>query len=315
MRDLPNSNREMTTRPQWLAFGFLCALSIAAGWHSLTQTLALALHEDAYTHILLILPLSLALVYLHLATAQTNSCQTDSHEANSQRTISQSTIVSGIAVLAVSGLLIGLGRWGQATMPAGVPLALTMAALVVWWIGSVLLCFGVDVFRALLFPVCFLFLLVPLPGAMLNEVVSGLQHQSAFAARILFRVIDVPATQDGIMLSIPGLDIEVAPECSSIRSSMMLLVVTLVLAHLFLRSWWCKGVLIVAAIPLSIAKNGLRIFTIGELGTRVDPGFLDGRLHHHGGIIFFGIAVIAISAVLLLLRLIEFPLRERPRAT
>jgi len=48
-----------------------------------------------------------------------------------------------------------------------------------------------------------------------------------------------------------------------------------------------EALLIAAAIPLSVAKNGLRIFTIAELGTRVDPGFLGGKLHHDGGIIFF----------------------------
>jgi exosortase/archaeosortase family protein len=100
------------------------------------------------------------------------------------------------------------------------------------------------------------------------------------------------------MLSIPGLDIEVARECSSIRSSMMLIITTMVLAHLFLRSWWKQALLIVIAIPLSVAKNALRIFTIAKLGTRVDPGFLDGRLHRHGGIVFWGLAV-AVVVVLL----------------
>ena len=110
------------------------------------------------------------------------------------------------------------------------------------------------------------------------------------------------------MVSIPGLDIEVAQECSSIRSSLMLVVTTLVLAHLFLRSWWRKALLIAIVIPLSVAKNGFRIFTIGELGTRVDPSFLTGRLHHHGGIIFFGLSVLATGGVLWALRRTEVPL-------
>jgi exosortase/archaeosortase family protein len=85
----------------------------------------------------------------------------------------------------------------------------------------------------------------------------------------------------------------------------MLVVTTMVFAHLFLRSWWRKVLLVAAAIPLSVAKNGLRIFTIAELGTRVDPGFLDGKLHHNGGILFFGIAVVAVGALLWVLRRTE----------
>ena len=109
-------------------------------------------------------------------------------------------------------------------------------------------------------------------------------------------------TRDGVMLSIPGLDIEVATECSSIRSSTILIIVTLILGQLFLRTWWRKTALIVAAAIVAIVKNAIRIFTIAELGTRVDPGFLDGKLHHHGGIIFFTLAVLAVVALLWLLR-------------
>jgi exosortase/archaeosortase family protein len=56
------------------------------------------------------------------------------------------------------------------------------------------------------------------------------------------------------------------------------------------------------AIPLSVAKNGLRIFVLGVLATRVDPSFLDGNFHRHGGIIFFLIALAAISLLLWILR-------------
>jgi exosortase len=124
-------------------------------------------------------------------------------------------------------------------------------------------------------------------------------------------VAGVPVTQDGIMLSIPGLDIEVAHECSSIRSSLMLIVTTMVLAHLFLHSWWRKALLIAAAIPLSVVKNGLRIFVIAELGTRVDPGYLDGRLHHQGGIVFFGTSLVAVIVLVSILKRTEM---TRPKA-
>jgi exosortase/archaeosortase family protein len=81
----------------------------------------------------------------------------------------------------------------------------------------------------------------------------------------------------------------------------------MVLADLFLRSWWRKALLIGVAVPLSVAKNGFRIFTIAELGTRVDPGFLDGRLHHQGGIVFFSLSVVVVGALLWILRRTEFP--------
>jgi len=281
---------EMAPRTRLTTFVFLCAVSIALWWHPLVTTLRLALGNDAYTHILLILPLSASLIYLH---------------RDALRTVFRENVVAGLAVLAGAAVLALFARWMPTEVSPDAPLSLTVFALVTWWIGSVILCFGVEVFQSLLYPLCLLFLLVPLPSFILNEIVYFLQRQSAVAARILFLAIGVPVAQDGTVLSIPNLNIEVARECSSIRSSLMLVVVSLFLAYLSLRSGWRRFLLVAAAVPLSVAKNGLRIFTIAELGTRIDPGFLVGKLHHYGGVVFFGVSVVAVGALLLVLRRIE----------
>ena len=288
----------MTTRNQVLAFAFLCAGSILFWWRPLVVTLGLALSNEAYTHILLILPLSAALIYMSMGSKYEDS--------KALRIGPQPSPRIGAVLLALALLIGCYASWGMRAAPDDVRLSLGIFALVTWWIASVLLCFGARTFQLFLFPLCFLFLMVPIPQAALNWIVEFLQQQSAVAARIMFRAVGIPVTQNGIMVSIPGLEIEVARECSSIRSSLMLVVTTMVLAHLFLSSWWRRALLVVAAIPLSVAKNGLRIFTIAELGTRVDPGFLDGKLHHHGGIVFFGIAVVAVVALLWALRRTEF---------
>lgn len=277
----------MTTQRKVLAFSVLCAVSIAFWWHELVMTFRLAWTDDAYTHILLILPLAGALIYL------------DSKALRMQR---QPSFRLGVVLLVIALVIGSYARWEMAATSGIAQLSVGMFALVIWWIASVLLCFGLTILGAFLFPLCFLLLIIPIPEFALSRIVEFLQQQSALAARIMFRLIRVPATQDGIMVSIPGLDIEVARECSSIRSSLMLVVTTMVFAHLFLRSWRRKALLLAAAIPLSVAKNGLRIFTIAELGTRVDPGFLNGKLHHHGGIVFFGVSVVAMIALLWLLR-------------
>jgi exosortase len=290
----------MTTRNQVPAFAFLCAGSIVFWWHPLVMALGLALANDAYTHILLILPLSAALIYF-------DSQYLDSKLLDSEalRIGPQPSPRIGAALLALAFLIGCYARWGIVATPGDIRLSLGMFTLVTWWIASVVLCFGARALQSFLFPLCFLFLLVPIPEFALSWIVESLQQQSAVAARLMFRAVGVPAMQDGIMLSIPGLDIEVARECSSIRSSLVLFVTALILAHLFLRSWWRKALLVAAAIPLAVAKNGLRIFTIAELGTRIDPGFLNGKLHRNGGILFLGLSVVAVGALLWVLRRTE----------
>jgi exosortase len=269
-----------------LQFVFLLAVSLAVWGGPLIRTFTLALNNDEYTHILLILPVSAALIFLEWKSANSSPVQ-------------ESRAALGLLVLSI---LIGcLIRWGTPNLSPDVHLAMNMLAVVIWWLGSFVFCFGSRISRRLLFPLLFLFCLIPLPLFALDRIVVALQEQSANATRLLFAAFGVPVMQNGMFISIPGVTVEVARECSSIRSSLMLLVTTLVLAHLFLQSIWRKAVIVLLAVPLSVLKNAVRIFTLSMLGVHVDPGFLHGSLHEKGGIVFF---IFALSIVLLLLWLL-----------
>jgi exosortase len=270
-----------------LGFAALGAVSLLLGWRALVDTFSLSLRDDQYTYLLLILPVSAALIFL---------------EWRVLRTMLALNVRAGTVCLAIAVLIAGSTFGWPVEPPSDVQLSIRMLALVLWWIGSFLLCFGSRASRLVTFPLCFLLGLVPLPQLVINAIVGLLQQGSASAARVLFEACGVPVLQDGVLLTIPGLTLQVAHECSSIRSSSMLLVTTMVLAQLLLRTPWRKALVIGLAVPLSVAKNGLRIFTIAMLGTRVDPAYLTGRLHHEGGIVFFAIILLVIFALFWVLR-------------
>ena len=265
----------------------LWAVFLLVGWRPLVDTFALSLRDDEYTYVLLILPISAALIFL---------------EWRPLRAMITLNVRAGFAFLAIAVLIACFALGRPASLSADVQLSIRMFALVLSWIGAFVLCFGYRASRLVLFPLCFLLGLVPLPQLVVNTIVALLQQGSAWAAHVLFAVFGVPVAQEGVLLTIPGLTLQVAQECSSIRSSSMLLVTTMVLAQLLLRSPWRKALVIGLAVPLSIAKNGLRIFTIAMLGTRVDPGYLTGKLHHQGGVVFFAITLIAVFALFWILR-------------
>ena len=272
---------------RYAGFFLLVAVSIGLWWNPLKSSLSLASHSSEHTHILLVLPLTFAFIYLRRKTLPAKFVA--------------STGTAAVFLL-VALAIAGATRSRSYEWTEDIRLSLNMLALVAWWLGSVVLCFGTRVLGALLFPLGLLLWLIPIPQPALDSIIHFLQHQSALAARILFQAFGVPVTQDGIMLSIPEVDLEVARECSSIRSSLILIITAMVLASLFLRSRWRKILLVAAAVPLSVAKNGLRIFVIAELGTRVDPTFFDGWLHHRGGIVFFATAVLALVGLLWILQ-------------
>jgi exosortase len=281
----PNSKSILKSSPR-LVFFILSAVAVALWWSPLAAWFALASQDEQYTHVLLILPISVALILLQWESPTGSS---DSRAA------------SGFALLVIALVGTAIVRWIRLS-PADVQLSLNILLLVAWWMGAFLLCFATRAFRRALFPLCFLLWMVPIPQFVLNPMVGLLQHGSAASAHWLFTAARIPVDQRGMLMHIPGLTLEVAPECSSIRSSMMLLVTTMVLAQLLLLSFWRKAVVVAVAIPLSVAKNGLRIFVIAVLTTRVDPSFLTGRLHRQGGVVFFGIALLGIFLVLWILR-------------
>lgn len=260
--------------------GFLALVtgSLLMGWLPLCQTFALSWRNDEYTQILLILPICAALIFL---------------QRQSFRTVNSWSFRTGLVLLAAAVAIASSTWFLTYPLAADERLALEMFALVLWWIGSFSLCFGIGPTRVLMFPLLLLFGLVPLPDFALNRIITLLQDGSGWSAQALFAAFGVPVVHHGVFLTIPNLTIQIAQECSSIRSSSMLFITTLVLAHVLLRSPWKKMLVIFLSIPLSVAKNGLRIFTIAMLGTRVDSGYLTGRLHHQGGILFFLIALVA----------------------
>ncbi len=262
-------------------------VSLVVAWRPLAATFALSWRNDDYTHILLILPVSAALLWL---------------QRRSLRAAAKLNLRAGSVILAAAALIFCSAFVWSASFPSDVQLAIRMFALVVWWIGSFVLCFGFRAARTALFPLLFLFALVPLPRSALDVIIAWLQQGSAWSASALFSMCGVPVMRNGTVLTISGLSVVIAKECSSIRSSSMLLVTTLVLAHLLLRSPWRKALVVCLSVPLSVAKNGLRVFMLVMLATRVNPGYMTGRLHHQGGILFFLIALLCEFAVLWILR-------------
>jgi exosortase/archaeosortase family protein len=51
-------------------------------------------------------------------------------------------------------------------------------------------------------------------------------------------------------------------------------------------------------VPLAVFKNGLRITTLSALAIYVNPQFLYGNLHRHGGIVFFIIGLLPLLFLL-----------------
>jgi len=261
---------------RWVLLFLLVGLTLLWFWPSLRAFCELTWRHDQYTHILLVLPLSIGLAFLK------GSCGPATGRTDPW---------VGLAFFLPAAVLAWYGSGPGGSMSESTCLSLNMLALVLLWLSFVMLIFGLPVFRRFRFPLLLLLLLVPLPDFVLSKIIFALQAGSAKIAFWLFRLTGIPVTQSGFVLSLPGLDIEVAQECSGIRSTMMLLLTSLALGYMFLKAGWQRIVVTLGVVPIAVIKNGVRIFVLTTLGLYVDEGWLNGRLHHQGGIVFFALGV------------------------
>jgi exosortase C (VPDSG-CTERM-specific) len=173
---------------------------------------------------------------------------------------------------------------------------------------------GKENLRTIAFPAGFLIFVVPFPGYLRDWTESFLQHNSAAAAWLLFRVSGTPVFRQGLVFELPGTALRVAPECSGIHSTLVLFITSLLAGFLLLRTPWKRALLSICVIPLAILRNGLRIFIIGQLCVRIGPEMIHSYIHRHGGPIFFVLSLIPFFLLLVLLRKSEFKRTSAGRA-
>src|SRR5437879_4820118 len=94
----------------------------------------------------------------------------------------------------------------------------------------------------------------------------------------------------------------VAKECSGIRSSLVLVITSLLAANMFLRTTWRRALLVGAVIPLGLLRNGLRILVISLLCVHIGPEMIHSAIHRRGGPVFFALSLVPLFAMLWLFR-------------
>lgn len=278
---MATSTARMRSTIWFAAYATAC---VVAFWVPLRSLVQLALASDTYSHILIVPFVSIVLAFME----REQMFRTPGRNA------------SAAAVLFIAGILLAaLGRKATAILPEGDSLGLVILAfLCLIWAGF-LFFYGTSVFKAGLFPLLFLLLMVPLPGFVLDRFITWLQVGSADVAEWVFHLSGTPVLRQGMVFVLPRVSIEVAKECSGIRSTQALLITCLLAGHLLLRTNWRRTVLLATAVPVLIIKNGIRIATLTLLAVHVDPSFLTGRLHHDGGFVFFALGMLILLPLLL----------------
>jgi exosortase C (VPDSG-CTERM-specific) len=277
-RDLSRPNRR---RVGWFA-GYVALLILLFG-QPLVALLRHAMQHPLHSHIPLVPLISGYLLYT------TRSPFTAAYRSSLPAAVLMALI--GVAALAV-------GIWWLEGISTNDSLALTTTAFVSLVAAGGFLFLGSAWMFSAAFPMAFLLFLVPMPDAMTHALETASMLASADVAAWMLNVSGTPLLRDGQVFVLPGIVLEVAEECSGIRSSWVLLITSLLAAHMFLKSPWRRAVLVLFVIPLGIVRNGFRILVIGLLCVHIGPHMIDSVIHHQGGPLFF---VLSLGPMFLLL--------------
>ena len=204
---------------------------------------------------------------------------------------------SGLVLLILALLLLIVGQFGAEIFLARSSFVLLLAGLTILFLGW-------NVFRAVLFPWAFLFLMIPIPAIIFNEITFPLQLLASQVSAATLPLLGVPILREGNVINLPSMALEVAEACSGIRSLMSLLTLAIIYGYLMERRVWVRWLLAVAAVPIAVAANSVRIIGTGLLVQYWDADKAEGYFHASWGWIIFVASLLMLYGLHALIRVI-----------
>jgi len=189
----------------------------------------------------------------------------------------------GPAVLALAAGLDFAGALGVGLFARSLAFLLSIA-------GAVLCLGGWAWLRAWAFPFILSLFMLPKLAIVYNQFTLPLQLLATRLAAAILAVTGFAVTRDGNILNVAGHQIQVVEACDGIRYLIPLAFTALVLAYLADSSVWMRVALFLAAIPLAVAANGIRVAAVAPI-----PALLTGPLHTLTGWILFVLCLITLE--------------------
>jgi exosortase len=201
------------------------------------------------------------------------------------RSIALKPAWSGLLIVAFALCVLIVGQLGAELFLARVSLLFLLAGLIVFFLGW-------NFLSALAFPLAFLLLMIPIPTVVFNQITFPLQLLASRVSCAALPLFSVPVHCEGNLIYLPGKVLEVAKACSGIRSLMSLVTLAIIYGYLMERRMAVRWLLALAAIPISVAANSVRIVGTGLLVQYWDPDKATGFFHTFSGWLIFVVSLL-----------------------
>lgn len=158
--------------------------------------------------------------------------------------------------------------------------------------GTLLVMRGFAGLRAMLFPLFFLLLLVPLPHMLVQVLTGPLKAGVSHVAELVLHGAGYPIARSGVILTVGQYQLLVADACAGLSSIFTLEALSLVYLNLMRYTSTARNVVLaLLAIPIAFVANVVRVVVLilitYHLGDEAGQGFM----HYAAGMTLFVVAV------------------------
>jgi len=198
---------------------------------------------------------------------------------------------AGLWVLGAGLGLYIFGSWWYVNFVAASSMIIVLG-------GLSLYLFGKKITREFMFPLLFLFFMIPLPKIAIIYVTFWLKLVAATAATRLVTLMGLPATVRGAFIVLPNTTLEVSNACSGLRSLIALIALGTTYAYFLQVSKFKKYIFFLTSIPIATAANLIRINILIWISYIYGPtGNVFKRTDTTTGFLVFVFALIGLNIV------------------
>ena len=202
----------------------------------------------------------------------------------------------GLLVIVVSLAILTAGLLGA-------ELFLSRISMLGVLVGTILFVLGWRHLYALILPIAFLLLMIPIPAIVFNQIAFPLQLLASQVGEVALRGLSIPVLREGNVMILANTTLEVAEACSGIRSLISLLTLGIVYGYFIDSRTSIRLLLAGVTIPIAILTNGLRVAGTGVAAHYYGAEAAEGFFHTFSGWVVFVAAFVCLFAVARLIQI------------
>ncbi len=182
--------------------------------------------------------------------------------------------------------------------------SVTQYGYILTLMGGAYALLGKDAFKVIFMPLVLLFLMVPIPAFLFNNLSAYLQLISSELGVMVIRLFGISVYLEGNVIDLGAYKLQVVEACSGLRYLFPLVSLSIIAAYFYKDAVWKRVVLILSSIPITVFMNSFRIGVIGILVEYGGPGQAEGFLHDfEGWVVFMGCVALLVGEMWLLTRI------------